>query len=326
MNTAEVDHPELANGLTNHKPMVVSALRELGASPQQLRRYQQRAETIIAPVTEPATDISDDTVLHGWLGRNLNYGGLYRYFNRQTQRLGIAATVNRYLPGLADGLTSRAFHPLIRLGHALHDQNTEEVAAALAYWTWAYQPLPFPAGDFPADRASHEVLPALLSNIDWPDHSIDAGPRISDDFLAVTQLPAYQQLHFRLASERLDQQQLKRIAIQAYWMHDDFTLLHGVTGSLAVERVSAVLEKPAVLLEPFWKGLVISWLSTGLRWQEVEWPTKAPSLSVTELRQGATQSSNDHTIKLVAACLSHYQGSENILYLHAAQRAVEKNA
>lgn len=324
MKPLPIDHPELANGLTNHEPMVISALKELGASQTQLWRYRQQKRADIEPITEPATDISDDTVLPGWLGRNANYAGLYRYFHHQLQLTGLSAVINRYLPGLAEGLTSRAFHPLIRLGHAVHDHNNEEVAAALAYWVWAYQPLPYPNADRPTDKTPAEVFPTLLSAVDWPEQSIDAGPLISDDFLAVTRLPAYQQLRFRLQPEQLDHESINRIAICAYWMHDDFTLLHGVTSSLAIARLSAWLERPEVLLEPYWKGLVIAWLSTGLRWREVAWPTERPALSIAQLRQNATQTTNDHSIKLVAACISLYQQSDDVLYLHAAQRALEK--
>lgn len=324
MKPLPIDHPELANGLTNHEPMVISALKELGASQTQLLRYQQLKRVDIEPITEPATDISDDTVLQGWLGRNANYAGLYRYFHQQLQQAGLSAVINRYLPGLADGLTSRAFHPLIRLGHAVHDRNNEEVAAALAYWVWAYQPLPYPKADQPVNKTPTEIFPILLNAVDWPEHSIDGGPLISDDFFAVTQVPAYQQLRFQLHPQQLELNALSQLAIQAYWMHDDFTLLHGVTSSLAIARLSAWLERPEVLLEPYWKGLVIAWLSKGLRWQPMDWPSEPPALSVKQLAERATQSTNDHTIKVVAACLSLYQHSKNVLYLHAAQRAVEK--
>jgi len=322
MKSLPIDHPELANGLTNHEPMVVSALKELGASEWVVHRYQNHTAAKLQAITEPPTDISDDSVLQGWLGRQTNYSGLYRYFYQQTQSTDLRTLLNRYLPGLADGLTSRAFHPLIRLGHAVHDRNDEEIAAALAYWVWAYQPLPYPNQDQAADATPADVLPTLLKNVDWPEQRIDGGPLISDDFLGVTRLPAYQQLRFQLHLERLDLSALSQLAIRAYWMHDNFTLLHGVTGSLAIERLSTWLERPEVLLAPYWKGLVIAWLSTGLRWQEMEWPSQPPKLSVEQLRQKATQSTNDHSIKLVAACLSFYQHNGEMLYLHAAERAV----
>lgn len=108
-------------------------------------------------------------------------------------------------------------------------------------------------------------------------------------------------------------------------MHDNFILLHGLTSSLAIERLSVWLERPEVLLEPYWKGLVIAWLTTGLRWQGMTWPNEPPRLSVEELRQAAVKTMADHTIKLVAACISFYQQNGDFLYLHAAQRAVEKH-
>lgn len=325
MRPIPVNHPELKNGLTDHQPMVLSALNELGASAEQQARYRQQMARKTQPLDEPATAIPDDTVLQGWLGRHDNYPGLYQYFYQQCQRLGVETVVRRYVPGLAEGLTSRAFHPLIRLGHAVHDHNEEEVAAALAYWAWAYQPLPFPEQDKPADRPPLEVLTTLLDGIDWPKKRLGGGGLISDEFVAVTRHRAYQQLRFRLSPAALDFDSLRSIVIHAYWMHDDFTLLHSVTGLLAAERISTMLNRTDALLEHFWKGVVLAWLSKGLRWKSIDWPRTQPERSLAELRYLAGNSSNDHTVKLVAACLDHYQRSLDVLFLHAAQRAVEKD-
>ena len=57
--------------------------------------------------------------------------------------LGTPRTFFTALPGVA----AAAFHGLIRTAHAVQSGHAGEVAAALAYWAWRWQPLaPPPQG------------------------------------------------------------------------------------------------------------------------------------------------------------------------------------
>lgn len=317
-----VTHPETDSGLTNHLPMALSALVELGSSEAQRQRYTDRASTRLRWAEPSNLSIANDAELFAWLGQRQQYSALHRYLSQQLAQLGIAATLNRYLPALVDGLSTAAFHALIRLGHAVHDKDSEEVAAALAYWVWAHNALRFPAGDQPQRAEPLAIVAGLLEGVDWPTERF--GDRlISNEFLAVMAHPSYPLLRFQLTPDSLSFSALRSLAIRAYWMHEDFTLLHGVTGVLAAERVSQWLDEPDQLLEPLWRGLVVAWLSKGLRWQPTAEPPGEPAFSIDELRHWAAQANNDHTIKLVAACISHYHSSQDALFLHAAQRCLE---
>jgi hypothetical protein len=317
-------HPDLGNGLTNHQPMVVSALRELGATKSHIVRYNQMMAEKTKIVTEDSTHIVDDTDLINLFGAEENYSGIHAYLSQQQQGLGSRGIVNKYVPMLADGISGAAFHPIIRLGHAVHDFNDEEVVAALAYWVWAYQTLAWPEADDASQGDMANVIEHLLDDISWGAERIGR-PTITEEFDVVTQQPSYQLMRFRLKPDSVSYEKLRNLAIQSLWMHDDFTLLHGVTGVQAVGRINLWLDDKQCLLEPMWKGLVVAWLSKGLRWKNAPLPALDPQLSIEKLRVLAAHATRDHTIKLVAACLEQYRVTQDKIYWHVAEREVKND-
>jgi len=318
-------HPDFGNGLTNHEPMVVSALKELDATKAHIAHYQALMAEKTKPVTEPLINIRHDDELLLWLGKGQNYAGLHHYFAKQQAELGSRHLVNRYVPTLADGVTGGALHPLIRLGHAVHDDRNDEIVAALAYWAWAYQALPYPQADDERNVDVSEVLPSLLDDVHWPTSRIDR-PTITDEFAVLVVMPAYQQLRFNANSASLSFEKLRSLSATALWMHDDFTLLHGVTGLLAAERVTKWLDDKSLLLRPMWKAIVIAWLSKGLRWRSLPLIDGEPTLSLSQIKTLAAHGMRDHTVKLVAACLENYRKTQDKLYWWIAQREVMNDA
>ena len=320
-------HPDFGNGLTNHEPMVVSALKELGASKAHIERYQTMMAEKTQPVIEPAVTISDDNDLKSWFGKGENYAGLHQYFGEQQLRLSNRTLINRYVPMLADGVTGGALHPIIRLGHAVHDFNDGEIVAALAYWAWAYQVIPYPQSDSEVETSEplEKIVEHLLDGVEWPTERIDC-PTITEEFAEVAAMQAYQQLRFYQPIAALSFEALQQLAISALWMHDDFTLLHGVTGMLAAERVTSWLDDKDVLLQPMWKALVVAWLSKGLRWRPMPNTQGEPNFSLPQIKTIAAHGTRDHTVKLVAACLENYQRTNNKLYWLVAEREVMNDA
>lgn len=324
MNAAILIHPDFANGLTNHAPMVVSALREVGATRAHIDKYQAMMAEKAHPVSALAEEVADDAALMQLAGKRENYAGIHAYLTRQCLHHGHRTLVNTYVPQLADGLSAVAFHALIRLGHAVFDDDATEVVTALAYWVWANQALPFPEADTSPNGDPATIMAQLLDGTEWPEARFDTG-LIYEEFDAVTQHPTYSSLRFRVAEQRLSYSALADLAIQLLWMHDDFTLLHGVTGVTAARRISTWLDDPDCLLQPMWKGLVIAFLSKGLRWLPTAEPSSKPSLSVMQIKTLAAHSMRDHTVKLVAACLENYRRSKNELFLHVAEREIRND-
>jgi hypothetical protein len=223
---------------------------------------------------------------------------------------------------LADGVAGAALHPIIRLGHAVHDQNTQEVIAALAYWAWAYQALPWPAQPSASARDPETVLQNLRQNKSWPTEAELDRPTITEEFNNLVSLPMYQTLAMRLEAGVLSLPVLQQLAIRLFWMHDDFILLHGVTATQALGRIAPLLAQPEVLFEPIWKAIIIGWLVKDLHWQQAMPVTGEPTLSLVQIKTLAAHALNDHTIKLVAACLDGYKNTGDKHYWFAAQRRV----
>lgn len=67
---------------------------------------------------------------------------LYRdFFDEQLAELGLAATLNRYFPTLAEGLSGAAMHAVIHTGWAVDVESVDMAGEGLAYMATAFQPL-----------------------------------------------------------------------------------------------------------------------------------------------------------------------------------------
>ena len=315
-------HPDLGNGLTNHEPMVISALRDLGASKAHIAKYHEIYGQNTRTVDETRTSIDNVRTMLDWLGKQANYRGLYDFFATQIDQTGAKATVNTYVHLLADGVSGGALHPLIRLGHAVHDNDNSEITAALAYWAWTYQPLPWPEASLTGEQDPVEVLKNLRKGQPWPSETELNRPTITEEFANVTSLPGYHALSIKLNDDALSLPKLKQLAIRVFWMHDDFILLHCVTAIQALERLALWMDKPEVLFQPIWRTLVVAWLVKDLHWQLEPENNREPELTIPQIRTLAAHAFNDHTVKLVAACLEGYQKTGDKLYWLAAERRV----
>ncbi|MFT7141452.1 MAG: hypothetical protein ACJAYE_001525 [Candidatus Azotimanducaceae bacterium] len=115
---------------SDHLPMTLSAMADLGASDEVLigfhARYCQRLH--------PAELGPELLHLQDGRGRREAFVGMRSLLLESIADKGAATVVREYLPVLLPSLATEAFHPLIRLGFALNNQHEMEVASALAYW------------------------------------------------------------------------------------------------------------------------------------------------------------------------------------------------
>ncbi len=320
--TTQLSHPDLGNGLTNHQPMVISALKELGASQAHINRYTSQYQSRVKPVSDQFSPIDNDQALVALLGKQENYRGIFELFRTRLQQLGARQLVNTYIPLLAEGVAGGALHPIIRLGHAIHDNDDSEIIAALSYWVWTYQSLPWPENTKPKNRNPVAVIQTLLEGVNWPTEEELNGPMITAELDNVVAVPAYQSLSFELEEDVLTLPLLQKLSITLFWMHDDFTLLHAVTGVHALSRVAKWLDNPEILFAPIWKTVIVSWLTKNLRWQESAAVDGEPRLSLREIKTLAANAVDAHTVKLVAAALDSYEQTGNKLFWFAAERRI----
>ena len=138
--------PETRHQLTSHLPMALHALHSMGADGARLQAFYDgcvgRFETLRAP--PPAAPVARWQALRGTAGA---FGALQASFAAALARDGEDAVLRRVLPDLLPGVAAAAFHGIIRTAHAVEAGHRGELAAALAYWAWRWQPLaPPPAG------------------------------------------------------------------------------------------------------------------------------------------------------------------------------------
>ncbi|OFC50602.1 questin oxidase family protein, partial [Aeromonas hydrophila] len=230
-------------GTTNHCPMALHALHEMGANPRQLQQFFAHWQANHAlPGGEQQQ--GDEKELQ---------------FVRLRQQLATRLADEGWLPTFAtlleQGLSPAggAFHPLIRFACALENGHLGEQAAALA--AWQCRPLQVPAGQ----RAPVQDIDALLSALarQW-EGARWQGEWITERLRQVTDAPTWASgLPSGVSSSDLPVQ-LADAALALYWQTGNFTVLHMVTGSRAAAIVASQLPAP-------WQA----------RWQTLMWQAVA---------------------------------------------------
>ncbi|HCM2197614.1 TPA: DUF4243 domain-containing protein, partial [Aeromonas hydrophila] len=216
-------------GTTNHCPMALHALHEMGANPRQLQQFFAHWQANHAlPGGEQQQ--GDEEELQ---------------FVRLRQQLATRLADEGWLPTfvslLEQGLSPAggAFHPLIRFACALENGHQGEQAAALA--AWQCSPLRVPAGQ----RAPVQDIDALLSALarQW-EGACWQGKWITKRLRQVTDAPTWASgLPSGVSSSDL-LVQLADAALTLYWQTGNFTVLHMVTGSRAAAIVASQLPAP----------------------------------------------------------------------------------
>lgn len=305
--------PEYANELTSHLPMALHALVQLGADAPRLQgfydHYVRRFEGRIA---EPAAAAVDD-----WLplrGRSDAFGSLRATFAAALRRQSRDAVLRTALPALWPGVAAAAFHGVIRAAHAVQSGHDGELADALAYWAWRWQPMP-DADDAP---------PLSLDN--WCERLIEAGRSSSFEGALISRrmAQAASSMAYRALAARLEPggdlpARLWAFAAQRYAATRNFTVLHMVTGARALHVLLPWTDDAAGALLEVVRAYTAAYLAANVTARELPpsvvhaWPA---------LIQLAVQSDDDHVIKLVHACHAAAQAQIAGPFCEAAARAV----
>ncbi len=307
--------PEYRDQLTTHLPMALQALHALGAGEARLAAffdaYARRFEGRRAAPRPPAAPDARD-----W--RRLReeadpFPALHAAFAAALAREGRDALLRAVLPGLLEGVAAAAFHGAIRTAHAVAADHAGELAAALAYWAWRWQPLP------PADAG--EPMPFER----WAARLAEAaagasfeGSLISVRMDAAARSAPYRELGARLAVDGELLPRLAALAAERYAASGNFTVLHLVTGTRAL-----------ALLAPWWgdaatPSLTAAWTAALLaaRLPAQDLPP-LPARPWKEIVSATCAQDDDHVIKLVHACReTALAWGDDALYRRAATRAV----
>lgn len=307
--------PELVGGLTNHGPMVVECLVQLGRGDRVHRWLDGYAGEL--------AELPRGRSIQRWqdaLGDSHRLGDWLEHFARDGQPWpDLLAT---WWPRLLPGMAAAATHGVIRTGHAVRAlrqgesaPRRAELGQALAYWAALWQPVPalLPAGR----RTPAEALRAV------PTLAAQEG-RAGERLARLADTPGWsgsvQDLHpVRAPAALLDD--IVDAALCAYAGRaagNPVMLVHAVTAPAAVALALPALPSALhrISVETAWTttaALVASYATPTAR------PSRDPAGSMDDAVEQAVQHGDAHVLKLTEAAL---RASDRRAGLQAAAAAV----
>jgi hypothetical protein len=315
------------HGLSNHLSMAIVALHELGASDARLSEFFERYCSRLEPVPECREPI----VRARWaeaLGTQSRYADYLAFFQAEVARAGADGAVRAYLPALMTGVAGSSFHPLIRLGYAVHARDTADVAVSLAYFADQFLRLRAAPGSA-VSSFSGGPLDLLRSIAETP--ALARHPQgdavIFEQVRAVARMPEFAAAAASaLAARDVTVPALAHAAAALYAAAPNFTSLHVVTSAHALRVLSPLLDDPAAanrwLLQAF--GAVYVAMGTpAVNPDEDRARTEAsPPPSWEAIAAAAATSNDEHVIKMVYTCREEAGAYQEPLYQSfAAKRA-----
>jgi hypothetical protein len=307
--------------LSNHLPMALVALDRLGANPERLREFAARYQSRLVPV-ELHEGIETFEQWRAAIGRRGTYGAMRTYFERATSDDGTEEVLRRHLPALVDGLGGAAFHGVIRLAYALETQSLRRIAAGLAYTSAVHQPLGERGRAAPITSDPAEALRKVASLRD-----LATTPRSGNIAESMSSVAAHEQ--FDGVVDWLEvgpdtPSRLTAAAVALYATTDDFTALHGVTGSHAISTLAPYVDDTDALVSHWFQALAAAYVTIGA--PPLDEPTAAvepwlaaPASWVT-VSAAAINSTDEHVIKLVYTARELDGRSSDPLLLACAAR------
>ena len=225
--------PTYRGQLSNHQPMALQALLELGASAARLQAWRERYETMLEPRTGSR---AAKLIVDRDLGRPDSDAAWRAHFAARIAQCGASATLREALAMLLPGAGAIAFHGLIRTSHAVLAGHDGELAAGLAHW--ASHHMPMPAADPGPPLALADWLQSLaeLTRPAYPP-----GALISGRMQAWASSPGFVTVAGRLQRGPDTLRELALLAARTYAATGNFTVLHLLTASHAM-----------TVLEPWW--------------------------------------------------------------------------
>jgi hypothetical protein len=319
--------PEYGGGMANHLPMALEALDWLGASEAQMRAffasYSRRLQRDPTPVELDPAPSTDWRALRGHIDA---FGALRAFFAASLAARGRDAVLRDTLPALVDGTAGAFFHGPIRVAHAVESAHDGELAAALAYWTARWIPLPEPA------RADHRFTDttAWLDALDARARETDpawrpAAPLLSERMQQAVRTTAWLELADGLDAGAGDidalLHDLAKATAARYAATANFAVLHLATASRAAWVLAPWLPSNVAAWAPLLHAVAAASLAS--RAVPLNREVAATSLAWPDVRRLACASDDDHVIKLVHAMAMQHERSPDAVWLAAARVAVK---
>lgn len=306
-------------GFASHHPMAIAALDAMGATDDDLARFESHYVANLEPIQHPVVVIQQgDEAAH--LGSPRAFPEWVVYFSGAIAREGTDAVLRRWIDRFTPAVGAAAFHGAIRTAFALESEAQDELAHGLAYWAAAYGTLPMPPR--PAGALSpHEVFAAISCDPAYAGKR-PSGRNIFERTLAAARSPGFVPHAASLAPDKLVLDALAGALLRAYAASGDFTLLHGVTGAHAFRLLLPFASDPGAALLDFWGAAVAAYMGAGAPPVEGWGLGGDDSLDWPAIHARAVRRKDEHDIKLAYSCWREWQQRGDDLYRRAASASV----
>ena len=306
--------PEYKGGLSNHLPMVLTALHGLGAShgrqAQFFGQYSLRLERAPSHKLRNQPLPENEWELRG---RTDAYHQLQGHFEAAIKREGIDVTLRRSLPYLMPGCGAAAWHGLLRTAYALISRHDGELASGLAYWTSRHLDL----GSTSYGGTTNDVPGTLLS---LRSHMLDLDSDHGLIYLRMQSVATNKNFSEEVAKLRVETVTLAALAeyaLELYLQTRDFVVLHLVTSCHAMRLILPFCDNPIEAMHHYWKSFAAGVIASGVELEQERLPIAA-SGTWQDAIEVARRSDDDHLIKIVFTLSRENDHYQDVRYLQAA--------
>ncbi len=318
-------HPTYGDDMTNHLPMTLCAMAGLGASAEQLTRfdasYRPRLEPLIAADARVAVDDIGAVAVDRAMIPQLVAG-----FRDAIAARGAQAVLRQSLSVLSGSVGTAAFHCMIRTAYGIEFGISSEVAQGLAYWTATRESLAQLAlprrsgGDGKAGTTGPlDLLGKIARDPAWRGLDVRAD-LISERMALVASRPGFAAvsdgLEVNLSTLPAVLSSIRDAVLKLYATVGDFVSLHALTSTYALRILLPFASEPETLIRYHWQALVAAYIAMGAPTLR-DAPTSRRA-SWQEITDAALESDDDHHAKLVYACLQEWRVSGDDRYRSAA--------
>jgi len=310
LTDAAIYSPEYGGGLSNHLPMALVALDQMGATPAQLNEYRRSHVSWLEKLPANGRAITPAVTPGAWPFRKANHAAyveLRADFQRRIAAQGWEQVLRATLPDLAPGLTAAAFHSMIRTAMGVTARHEGEIASGLGYWAAHWQGLgPVEAASPPPGGNPADLLNRLREDARFAA-PVEMPELIDDMLLAVSRLKGFPDVGHWPDFDQVNIRDLALAAAQVYGASGDFTALHLVTGAQAAAVLLPYVDSPKVLLPWLWQGMAAAYIAIGRPmlpsadalaiWRNATVP------GWQEILQRALVETDEHAVKLIYSAL-----------------------
>lgn len=311
--------------LTNHLPMAQFAMFRMGANDADFNRFSNHYICLhdLPPVGSTTGIRLQDDNWQDYLGTRKYFADYRLFFGEQLNKLGRKRYLGVYFNSLVGGISSAAFHSLIRLAYGVDSENDEEILSGMAYLADAYLELhgPLPKTStsgtslhdqmnyVSSELASGRLKLPALEGIIFQKMEAVSQPDVLADISDNLSIPAGTTLR-----------DFADLALNLYLSTKDFTTLHTVTSCHASRVMMPFIEDESSYLQYFYQAFLAAYLTIGAPPIELHGTSLQPSDEnlIEEIKAAAQKATDDHDIKLTYTALEEHQAYHNSLYLKAA--------